>query len=263
MKEIPLYQVDAFTNTIFSGNPAAVCPLETWLSDATMQSIAFENNLSETVFFVQNGDHFDIRWFTPTIEVDLCGHATLAASHVIFNHLHHASSTIHFKGQSGDLFIRKTPEGIVMDFPLWPYEPTAPDHALNAALGKTPLQLFKGPDYMALFENEADVKALDPNFSALGKLTYMRGIICTAPASKPDIDFVSRWFGPQSGVFEDPVTGSAHCLLTPFWAERLGKTKFNARQISQRGGDLVCELKGDRVEITGQAALYMKGTIYL
>jgi len=258
-----LYQVDAFTNKTFGGNPAAVCPLDAWLPDETLQNIALENNLSETVFFVPTDTGFNIRWFTPTDEVNLCGHATLAASYVIFNELNYNKDTIIFDSKSGELRIHKTPDGYKMDFPVWKHEQTDIPANIKAALGKQPIAYFTGPDHVALFETQHDIESITPDWLAMSKIDTPRGLLITAPGDNDDTDFVSRCFFPKVGVPEDPVTGSAHCILTPIWAEKLNKTKFKARQLSPRGGNLLCDLNGDRVEITGQAVLYMKGTIYV
>lgn len=263
MTALKIYQVDAFTSEVFGGNPAAVCPLKEWLSDEIMLNIAMENNLSETAFFVPNQNEYEIRWFTPTEEVDLCGHATLATAYVIFNQLNHPSDVIHFESRfSGALTVYKKPDGLMMDFPVWAFEEIEIPDDLSEALGKKPAQVFKGNDWVAVYPKADDVRRLDPNFSKLTKVNDARGIIATARGEN-GLDFVSRAFFPKLGIPEDPVTGSAHCILTPIWAQALGKTKFKAQQISKRGGDLVCELKGDRVKITGQAALYMEGMIYV
>lgn len=259
--ELDIYQIDAFTENVFSGNPAAVVPLETWLSDETLQSIALENNLSETAFFVQKNSTYHLRWFTPTTEVDLCGHATLASAFVIFNKLGHTDGKIHFTCLSGDLFVRKNKNGYMMDFPIWDYEEIPVSQEIIDALGAKPTALFKGNKWIALFDNENTVRNLTPDLEKVKNIKDCNGILPTAAAK--DTDFISRNFAPQRGIPEDPVTGSAHCALTPFWSKRLGKTKLTAYQASKRGGYLLCELKNDRVEITGQACLYMKGKIHI
>jgi PhzF family phenazine biosynthesis protein len=258
---IPLYQVDAFaTGQPFTGNPAAVCPLERWLPDAVMQAVAAENNLSETAFFVPEGDDYQLRWFTPTTEVDLCGHATLAAASVVFGWLTPWRRSITFQTEkAGQLTATRDGELLALDFPSRPPEPCASSEALAAALGKQPVALFAARDYLALFDSADDVVALAPNFGAVAALDKF-AVIVTAPGTG-DVDFVSRFFAPARGVDEDPVTGSAHCTLIPYWAERLGKTRLEARQLSRRGGALSCALRGDRVTIAGRAALYMIGTI--
>ena len=259
--ELDIYQVDAFTDEAFKGNPAAVVPLEKWLPDETLQNIAFENNLSETAFFVKQDNNFHIRWFTPTTEVDLCGHATLASAFIIYNELEYAENQIHFACLSGDLFVTKKDNGYMMDFPTWNYEKTEITQEVIEALGAKPEALFTGNKWIALFDDENTVRTLTPDMEKIKNIKGSNGILPTAAGKY--VDFVSRNFAPQRGIPEDPVTGSAHCALTPFWAERLNKTKLKAYQASQRGGYLACELKGDRVEITGKACLYMKGTIYV
>lgn len=254
------YQVDAFTRRIFGGNPAAVLPLDTWLPENLLQAIAEENNLSETAFFVPENDGFRLRWFTPVAEVDLCGHATLASAHVLFTHLAHPGDTLRFHTRSGVLTVTREPEGYRMDFPASPPEPCDLPAALVTALGLTPPCVLRAEDYLVVLEHEQDVRTLTPDMHALSMLDR-RGVIVTAPGS--DCDFVSRFFAPKFGIPEDPVTGSAHCQLTPYWAGRLGKTDLTAKQISRRGGELGCRLKDDRVEITGQAVTFMEATINL
>ncbi|HEX8475012.1 MAG TPA: PhzF family phenazine biosynthesis protein [Pyrinomonadaceae bacterium] len=257
---IPLYQIDAFTDTVFSGNPAAICPLEKWLPAELMQRIALENNLSETAFFVRNGDVFDIRWFSPTIEIDLCGHATLASAFVLYNFLGYSEPTVRFSSKSGALNVRPDGELLVMDFPAWPPAPTDAPPFLVEALGRTPTEVLRHRDYVAVFAAEDDIRALTPNMDGLMNLDA-QGVIVTAPGDA--VDFVSRYFAPGAGVAEDPVTGSAHSMLTPYWAERLGKTKLHARQLSARGGEIFCEHLGERVNIAGRAVAYMTGEIRL
>ena len=263
---LPLYQIDAFTDRTFAGNPAAVCPLAEWLPAETMQAIAAENNLAETAFFVPQageGGQYEIRWFTPAVEVELCGHATLASAHVLLRHLNFKGEEITFHSKSGPLRVRRQENGqLTLDFPSRPPLPlaVAPEGLLDG-LGATPLQLLAGPDLVALFNTEAEIRALQPNQEQLALVPY-RAVIVTAPGSG-DIDFVSRFFGPRVGVPEDPVTGSAHTTLIPYWAEKLGKTELRARQVSPRGGDLWCELRGDRVLISGHAVTYLKGEIEL
>lgn len=260
--ELPIYQVDAFTSEVFKGNPAAVVPLEEWLPDEILQKIALENNLSETAFFVPTDKGFHLRWFTPTVEVDLCGHATLATSWVIYNQLGYDKDAIHFESQSGELIITKSDDGYTLNFPVWEHKKLEPDARISDALGAEPSELFHGYDWVAVFDSYETVKNLAPDMQKLSTITEMRGIIATAQ-SNDDVDFVSRFFGPLVGIDEDPVTGSAHCILTPIWAEKLDKTDFTARQVSARSGDLKLSLQGDRVHITGNAALYLKGTIYI
>jgi PhzF family phenazine biosynthesis protein len=258
---IPLYQIDAFTSKVFGGNPAAVCPLEEWLPDDVMQSIAAENNLSETAFFVSEGEDFRLRWFTPEIEVDLCGHATLATAHVLFRHLRYRGATIRFHTQSGLLEVSKAGKLLSMNFPARPPLPVEAPKLLVDGLGMTPVEVFKSRDYMAVFRSEEDVRGIRPNFSALDKLTDCLGIIATAPGR--DADFVSRFFAPLCSIPEDPVTGSAHSTLIPYWARRLGKTSLYALQVSKRGGELWCEDRGERVTIAGQAVTYSVGAMRL
>lgn len=260
---IDLYQVDAFTDKAFGGNPAAVCPLDEWLPDDLMQKIAMENNLSETAFFVQSDDRFKIRWFTPEAEVDLCGHATLAAAYVIFEHTAYGQETIRFDSNSGPLIIEYTENGLKMDFPAWDVQKTDLRDDLTTALGAQPQALYNGKYALAQFDSADEVRKLTPDFKALKAIEDLDFFIVTAPADKDGIDFVSRFFCPKYGIDEDPVTGSAHCILTPFWAKQTANNTLHAHQISARGGSLICEHKGDRVYITGNATLYMKGEINL
>ncbi len=258
--KIPYYEVAAFTSKPFGGNPAGVCLLPAWLPDATLQNIAAENNLAETAFLVPSGDDFDLRWFTPELEVDLCGHATLAAAFVLFSEAGFKRGTIRFHSQSGWLSVTRVGEVLELDFPSRPPQPCAVPEALVRGLGKTPVRVLKSRDYFAVFASEDDVRALKPDFTALATLDTL-GIIVTAPGS--DCDFVSRFFAPGAGIAEDPVTGSAHCTLIPYWAERLGKAQLFARQLSKRGGELFCSLAGERVRIGGKAVLYLRGQIEL
>ncbi|HSY19000.1 MAG TPA: PhzF family phenazine biosynthesis protein [Candidatus Acidoferrales bacterium] len=258
--KIPCYKVDAFAGEVFRGNPAAVCPLEAWLPNATMQSIAAENNLSETAFTVPRGNGFDLRWFTPTVEVDLCGHATLAAALVMFQEWNFAGNAIEFHSRSGILRVSRDGEMLTLDFPVKPGAPCAMPEALVRGLGCSPVEIFKSQDYLAVFKTADEVRTLRPDFAVL-KTLEARGIIATAPGE--DCDFVSRFFAPAAGIDEDPVTGSAHCTLMPYWVPKLGKAKLFARQISARGGELFCELAGDRVRIGGKAVLYLRGEIVL
>jgi len=258
--KIAIYQVDAFTNERFKGNPAAVCPLAAWLPDAVMQHIAAENNLAETAFIVPAGDRYEIRWFTPTVEVDLCGHATLASAYVLFYELGYAKDQINFHSpRSGPLTVSRNGSVLALNFPVDQLIeiPVLPEHTMG--LSQKPRAVFKGKtDYLFVYDSEAEIRALHPDFEAL-KIHPVRGIIVTAPGEKTD--FVSRFFGPACGVNEDPVTGSAHTTLTPYWASVLGKTELTARQLSQRTGDLTCKLLGDRVQIAGEAVLYLRGEI--
>lgn len=259
--KIPLYWVDAFTDRIFHGNPAAVVPLEKWLPEEVMQRIAFENGLAETAFFVRTGsDRFHLRWFTPALEIDLCGHATLATAHVVFTELGPAGELVIFDSCSGPLPVARRDGLIELDFPARPAPPAPAPPALVAGLRATPRFVAKARDYLCVFDTEAEVRALQPDFPVLNQLEVI-GIIATAPGR--DCDFVSRFFAPRAGINEDPVTGSAHCNLVPYWAERLGKTTLHARQVSTRGGELFCALRGDRVGLAGRAVLYLRGEIRL
>lgn len=262
--EIPFYQVDAFASEVFTGNPAGVCPLSSWLPDAVMQAIAAENNLSETAFFVPEPGGYHLRWFTPVTEIDLCGHATLGTAHVLFEELGHAGETIRFSTQSGPLFVTRRDGRLSMDFPAWDPAPRDIPEGLTLALGARPLELRANRDFLALLPTPADVLAVKPDLDLLATLEGVC-IIVTAQGSIPgrSDDFVSRVFVPREGIPEDPVTGSAHCSLIPFWAARLGKTRLTAYQASARGGELFCELNGDRVTMAGRAALYLKGTLFL
>ena len=257
---IPIYQVDAFTDKPFGGNPAAVCPLEEWLSPELMQSIAAENNLSETAFFVRNDKIFELRWFTPMIEVDLCGHATLASAHVLFNHLGYSEEQIAFSTVSGELRVTRENSRLILDFPATPPSPAGIKEGLIQGLGKRPTEVHKSRDYLAVFGSEADILSLKPNFDILGKLDCL-GIIVSAKGE--NCDFVSRFFAPAAGIDEDPVTGSAHTTLIPFWAERLKKNILHAFQLSRRKGELFCEYAGDRVKIGGHAVTFFVGEIIL
>lgn len=260
--EIPLYQVDAFADRPFAGNPAAICPLERWPDAPTMQAIAAENNLAETAFLVREGEGWALRWFTPTVEVDLCGHATLAAAWVIFEHLEPGrAAPVAFATRSGTLTVTRLHDGALsMDLPALPPTPCDIPADLAAGLGVRIAECHVAANYMAVLDNEAAVRALAPDMAALARL-HPRGTIATARGD--GCDFVSRFFGPSFGVPEDPVTGSAHCTLAPFWAARLGKTVLSARQVSPRGGTLTCEPLGDRVRLEGRAALFLEGRIVL
>ncbi|WP_266202527.1 PhzF family phenazine biosynthesis protein [Pontibacter kalidii] len=259
MKRINLYQVDAFTEKVFGGNPAAVCVLDAWLPNQTMQQIAAENNLAETAFVVPKGEDYEITWFTPTVEVALCGHATLAAAYVLFTYTGYTSEVIRFHSRSsGLLTVTKQGDALTMDFPADVLEPAETPEALVTALGKAPQETYKGKtDYLLIYTSQADVEAFNPDIALINTVPA-RGIIVSAPGN--EVDFVSRFFCPQVGIDEDPVTGSAHTTLTPYWSERLGK-KMTARQLSKRQGDLQCEFLGDRVMITGKAVTYLKGEI--
>ena len=257
--KLPFFQVDAFTSRIFGGNPAGVCPLDSWLDYDVMQAIAAENNLAETAFFVAGPDRFHLRWFTPTAEVDLCGHATLASAWVLFEKLGLETDSVSFDTRSGVLTVKKDSERLSMDFPSRAGEPASAPEALLKGLGIKPAEVLKARDYLVVLESEDAVRTVQPDFSELMKVDTF-GIIVSGPGNKAD--FVSRFFAPRMGVAEDPVTGSSHCTLVPYWARRLGKGKLTAHQVSARGGELFCEDLGARVAIAGQAALYLEGSIH-
>lgn len=245
---------------MFGGNPAAIVPLDRWLPEATLQAIAAENNLSETAYFVKQGDDYHLRWFTPTREVDLCGHATLASAWVLWERLGETAALIRFETRSGDLRVTREADTLWLDFPADPAQPCPVPSALATGLGQPPNEVLRGRNYVAVYASEAVVRALKPDFRQLATLGE-HGVIVTAPGQ--DCDFVSRFFGPQFGIDEDPATGSAHCTLTPLWAGRLGRRSLRARQVSHRGGELRCELNGDRVLIGGRCAPYLTGEIEL
>lgn len=258
--KLKIYQVDAFTDKVFSGNPAAVCPLNQWLPDDVMQNIALENNLAETAFYVQDGERYLIRWFTPTVEVDLCGHATLGSAHVLFNHENYAGNEITFYShRSGILKVSKNNDLLTLDFPAdnfhkidWPAE-------RHSAFNFVPKEAYQGKtDYLLVFDSEDQIKNIEPNLSLIASWK-VRGAIVTAKGNQ--VDFVSRFFAPQSGVNEDPVTGSAHTTLTPYWSEKLGKVDLSAIQLSKRRGYLNCKNFGARVQISGHAKTYLTGEI--
>lgn len=255
---ISYFHVDAFTGEGLLGNPAAVCPLKEWLPDAELQRRAAEHNLSETAYFVAEGKGYHIRWFTPAVEVDLCGHATVAAAHVLFHHLGQKGARLEFQSKSGTLLVDRQDDLLVLDFPSRPPVRCDLPEELREALPILPLECWKARDYMVTYGSRDEIAALQPDFAWLTKLAAV-GIIATAPGHGED--FVSRFFAPRSGILEDPVTGSAHCTLVPHWAGLLGKTKLHARQISPRGGELFCELHGDRVHLGGRARTYLHGEI--
>lgn len=259
---LPLYQVDAFTDTLFAGNPAAVVPLETWLPDPVMQSIAAENNLAETAFFVRDGEGWFIRWFTPANEIDLCGHATLASAFVIRTFIDPDAADFSFRTKvAGALRVSFADDLYTLDFPSRPPRPVEPHPDLVRALGGPEPELVQAArDWFVVYGDAATVRALSPDFALLNGVGRM--VIVTAPG-EGDVDFVSRFFAPMDGIPEDPVTGSAHCTLIPYWAARLGRDLLSARQVSARGGELSCRLLGDRVHIAGRAVLYLEGTIHV
>jgi PhzF family phenazine biosynthesis protein len=257
-----IFQVDAFTGRLFSGNPAGVVPLGEWPADEVMQSIAMENNLAETAFFVPAAEGYHIRWFTPKVEVDLCGHATLATAHVLFHHLGFNGTVLQFMSRSGELRVFREGKRYVLDFPADDTDPAEiPEGLLEALGGKEPLFAYQGKtDYMLVYEKQSDIEQMKPDYTRLGAVKA-RGIIVTAPGEW--VDFVSRFFGPAVGINEDPVTGSAHTTLTPYWSRQLAKSELTARQLSERGGDLICRNRGNRVEIAGEAVTFSEGEVYL
>lgn len=258
MMSIPYYHVDAFTSHVFSGNPAGVCLLESWLPDEVLQAIAAENNLPETAFLIKKGKAYEIRWFTPTVEVDLCGHATLAAGHVVFEYVDSKADRVVFGSQSGDLSVFRKNGLLYLDFPSRKPKPCRVPHKLEAILGAKPEQVLGSRDLLVVFDAEDTIRNLTPDLAGIAGLDWF-AVIVTAPGDKSD--FVSRFFAPVVGIPEDPVTGSAHCSLVPYWAGRLGKKELHAFQLSKRGGELFCEDQGDRVFIGGRAVTYQAGTL--
>ena len=255
-----IFQIDAFTNRRFAGNPAAVMPMDHFLDDATLQAIAAENNLAETAFLVPEGGDYRLRWFTPTTEVPLCGHATLASAAVVMERLEPGRSRVVFHSASGPLTVTRVASGYVMDFPARLSEPVASPPGLAEALGVVPVEVFADPfNYMALLQRAELVRELNPDIAALARLDRS-GVVVTAPGDGI-YDFVSRYFAPAKGIPEDPVTGGAHCALTPYWAKRLGTTEFRAYQASRRGGEIICRLAGDRVELEGACVFYLEGEV--
>lgn len=259
---IPIYQVDAFTDTVFGGNSAVVSLLDNWLPDAVLQKIAAEHNQPETAFLVPSGDHYEIRWFTPSCEVDLCGHATLASAFVIFNYCRFSGNRIQFNSVNrGVLYVEKKKDMLELDFPADSIEQSFLPYGLIDAFGFEPKEVYQGKDdYLLVFENEDQIRNLRPDLEAVASIET-RGVICTARGES--VDFVSRFFGPQSGIDEDPVTGSAHTTLTPYWAKKLNKKALKAMQLSERGGYLEVSVHNDRVKIAGSAVLFMKGEVYI
>jgi len=259
--KIPFYQVNAFIGNGFKGNPAGVCMIEEWLEERLMQEIALENNLSETAFIVKIDNYYHIRWFTPKVEVDLCGHATLASAYVILEYIEKGLKEVKFKSKSGELPVEKKGSLLEMNFPADLIKPVELPEIIKNSLNVLPLEIYRGKtDYMAVFENEAKVRNCQPNMENLGKLDG-RGIIITAKGE--NADFVSRFFAPQSGITEDPVTGSAHTTLVPYWSEKLGKIKLTAHQLSERGGEIFCSNLGERIGIAGLSEIYMEGYIHV
>lgn len=257
-----IYQVDAFSDSIFAGNPAAVCPLDKWLPDEILQSIAMENNLAETAFYVITGDGYTLRWFTPTVEVDLCGHATLAAAYVLFNYENFNGTKINFfSPRSGPLTVTRNGELLTLNFPTDYFREIEISDDILACFNVPPQKAFKGKtDFMLVYGSEQDIRTIEPHMDAISRMDG-RGVIITAKGDT--VDFVSRFFAPQSGVPEDPVTGSAHTTLTPYWSKELGKSDLTAIQVSKRKGQLFCRNLMDRVEISGKGSLYLKGEIFL
>ncbi|MEJ2140819.1 MAG: PhzF family phenazine biosynthesis protein [Gammaproteobacteria bacterium] len=261
--ELQYYQVNAFTTKFSGGNPAGVCPLPDWLPDKLMQAVARENDLSETAFFVKNGNEFDLRWFTPSVEVDLCGHATLASAHVLFHEMNHAAEEIVFNTRSGALIVGKHGNDYVMEMPVIKANTTSvPDNLING-LGRRPGEAYQADDYLLVYDDEVFIAELEPDFSLIQDIER-RGTIVTAPSSEEGVDFVSRFFGSAAvGIDEDPATGSAHCMLTPYWSKRLSKAELVAKQLSSRGADFKCQLADNKVFISGQAVTYIKGNLYI
>jgi PhzF family phenazine biosynthesis protein len=259
--KIPLYQFDAFTRRRFGGNPAAICFLDEWLDAEVMQQIAAENNVSETAFFVGCKGSYDLRWFTPEVEVDLCGHATLATAHLVLNHLEPNANEVCFHTMSGDLTVTRQGEMLSMIFPARPPTPIEMPSKIANALGGEPSKVFQSRDMLALFDSERQIRDLSPDFDALVGMDAGFAFIVTAPGD--EVDFVSRFFAPGAGIPEDPVTGSAHCTLIPFWSSRLDKAVLHAKQVSNRGGELFCEHLGEKVRISGFVTEYSHGHIFV
>lgn len=258
--QLPIFQVDAFTDKVFGGNPAAVCPLEHWLPDDVMQKIAIENSVAETAFFIPLNAGFEIRWFTPEIEMDLCGHATLATAHVIARHLNYSLPSIKFLSKSGELMVTVENELLTLNFPSRKPEPSDIPQIILDAIQVKPVEVLKSRDYMLVFETEEIIRRIEPNQSILNQINLdPGGVVITAKGD--EVDFVSRYFTPQASIFEDPVTGSAHCSLIPFWSEKLGKESMLALQVSPRVGKLFCKSLGERVLISGEAVTYLEGSI--
>jgi len=259
--EIPVYQIDAFASRPFTGNPAAVCPLDAWLPEETLQAIAAENNLSETAFFVRSGARFELRWFTPEVEVDLCGHATLAAGFVVLDKLDPARDEARFETKSGELVVRREEDGAFsIDLPARAPKDAEVTRALADALGAAPEGAVRARDLVAIYASADVVRALKPDMAKIAALdTFAVAVTAPGTGRDADVDFVSRFFAPAKGVPEDPVTGSMHCTLVPYWAEKLGKERLRARQVSRRGGELGCTLAGNRVRLSGRAALVLEG----
>ncbi len=256
--DIRFYHVDAFADRVFAGNPAGVCFLDAWIDDPILQSIAAENNLPETAFLVQAGDHYELRWFTPKVEIDLCGHGTLASAFAVFEYVNPKARQVAFQTKSGILTVERQGDLLMMDFPTRRPEPCQPPEHIDEIMGISPSRTLRSRDLVVVYENEDHVRRLKPDLTGVARLGCF-GVIVTAPGKKSD--FVSRFFAPAAGIPEDPVTGSAHCTLIPYWSERLGKKELHAFQLSERGGELFCIDKGKRVSIGGRAVAYQSGTI--
>lgn len=256
--KLPIYQIDAFTSRMFSGNPAAVVLLDAWLPDDTLRAIAAENNLSETAFVIPQGEVMPLRWFTPTVEVDLCGHATLATADVLFRHTFPSANSLTFSTLGGNLTVSRNEGVLSMDFPAWPGKPVEITDKLVSSLGIRPRELYLARDLLVIFETEAEIRNYQPDFQRLATLDVF-AVIISAPGNT--VDYVYRFFAPRKGVPEDPVTGSANCTLVPYWAAQLGRTELVANQLSARGGELRCALRSDRVLISGRAVEYLRGEI--
>ena len=256
--QIPIFQVDAFTSELFCGNPAAVCPLENWIDNKVLQSIASENNLPETAFVVKEKEGYRIRWFTPSSEVDLCGHATLASAFIIFKEIERTVTEIQFFSNSGELNVTRESDLISLDFPSRPAQISQNSQKVVSAFNIKPIEVFEADDYLLIYDNEQQIEKIVPDLNLLKQLN-LRGVIVSSKGD--DCDFVSRFFTPKYGIDEDPVTGSTHCTLIPYWSEKLGKKKLHAKQLSNRGGELFCEMKNERVIISGKAVEYLRGEI--
>lgn len=256
--DIRFYHVDAFANKVFAGNPAGVCFLDAWIEDSILQSIAAENNMSETAFLVQAGNNYELRWFTPKVEMDLCGHGTLASAFVVFEYVNPDARQVAFQTKSGLLTIERQGDLLVMDFPARRPEPCQPPAHIDEIMGIPPSQTLQARDLVVVYENEDQIRSLKPDLAGVAAVDCL-GVIATSPGKQSD--FVSRFFAPAAGIPEDPVTGSAHCTLTPYWSERLGKKELHAFQLSERGGELFCVDRGDRVSIGGRAVMYLSGTM--
>jgi len=256
--DIKFFHIDAFAGRVFAGNPAGVCFLDSWMEDRILQSIAAENSLPETAFLVQAANYYELRWFTPKVEMDLCGHATLASGFAVFEYMNPGVQRVEFETKSGRLSVERQRDLLTMDFPARPPKPCDPPDQIDVILGLRPSAILRSRDLMAVYENEEQIRSLRPDLKGVASLDWF-AVIVTAPGRKSD--FVSRFFAPGAGVPEDPVTGSAHCTLTPYWAERLHKKELHAFQLSERGGELFCTDKGDRVGIGGRAVTYLSGHI--